>query len=44
MLLEAERGQVELEALGEPLHVGDDAELGGDQTETRHDIIRGKKM
>ena len=42
MLLESERGQVELEALGEPLHVGDHAELGGDQTKTRLDIIRAE--
>ena len=33
VLFEPEGGEVELQALGEPLHVGDDAELGGDQTE-----------
>ena len=35
VLAEPERGEVELEALGEPLHVGDDTEFGGDQTKTR---------
>ena len=35
VLAEPERREVELEALGEPLHVGDHAELGRDQTETR---------
>lgn len=35
MLVEPECREVELQALGEPLHVGDDAELRRDQTETR---------